>query len=191
MTADAQNADTSRRDVLKATGVAAVGVASLLGAIGSLAAGEEADAITVGHVTHYPHNFVLVIGGLPVTKVRGMGSVVRSTTFLTSTDSTGKVHYDRAPSAADTVSITRVYDGSRTFQDWYAGIPTPGASPTADRRDVSLVLRGRNQSKIAQLELSKAWPVRWESPELTAPSNSPVKLTETVTLVADSVTFST
>jgi hypothetical protein len=175
---------SSRRDVLKATGAAAVGAAAFFAAANAL--GDEAGAVVDSHgVTHYPTTIVMKVDGVTVSKVHSFGPITKSYDVQTVVDSSGVRRFERGVSRASQAQVTRVYDGSSAFHSWFQGDTSSGASRQSSRQ-VTLELRGRHNSTIGVMSMVNAWPSSWSGPTWNVPQNTPAKFTETVTLVCDS-----
>ena len=192
MTTDelATSAPASRRDVLKATGAAAVGLASFIAAA-NVIGDSPAGAAVSDRIIHIPTTIDMTIDGVSLGNVRSIGPTVRSVVVSAIVDSTGARHFTRQDSNAVALSLSRVYDGSPKLQTWYDGGPPALGStmPTAIRRDVVLTLRGRNRSNIASLTLHNAWPSEYHPPSWSVPSTTAFHATESVVLVAESMQY--
>jgi hypothetical protein len=180
---------TSRREVLRATGATAVGVASFFAAAGVISQ-TGVEVVDAAGVTHIPTKIDVSIGGKSLGKVRSVGTVTRVATVVTSVDSSGKVRHDRENSLAQ-VTLSRVFDGDATLRTWYAGKAVPGtAQVVAVPQDVILTLRGRRGSQISQVTVTGAWPSEYDGPSWTVPSSKPETFVESVKLVVDTVELS-
>ena len=179
---------TSRRDVLKATGAGALGVASFLAMANGLS---EVAGAAVPRLTHIPTSITMTVNGVALGAVHSITPAHVSANVIDSVDANGVVKRDRNGSKGASMSVSRYFDSSKTLQNWYVGLlPTDGtANRTADKRDVILTLRGRTNSKICTLTLNNAWPSVWRGPGWQVPLTKSVPLTESVHLVAESATY--
>ncbi len=179
----------SRRDVLKATGATAMGIASFLAAANGIT--ESAGATSSPRLTHIPTSITMTVNGVVLAGVHTLSGGHVSANVVTSVDAKGVVIRDRDGSRGASVSVARYFDSNKLFRNWYAGLPaTDGTSNrTADKREVILTLRGRQNSSIGSLTLKNAWPSVWSGPSWQVPLAKSVPLTESVHLVAESATF--
>jgi hypothetical protein len=178
----------SRRDVLKATGAAAVGAAAFFAAAGAIAE-SGATVVDAAGVVHIPTSILMSIGGKTLGRIKDVGTIVETAGVVASVDSTGRVTHDRRASQAQT-SVLRAFDGNETFRTWFNGTPVAGTTDVvADKRDVVLTLRGRQNSTIGQLSLTNAWPTSYTGPNWAVPQSTAAKFTESVTLICDSWTL--
>jgi hypothetical protein len=179
----------SRRDVLKATGATAMGIASFLAAANGLS--ETAGAVTAPRLVHIPTSITMTVNGVSLGAVHAIGGGHVSAVVVNSVDAKGVVQRNRQGSRGASVSVTRYFDSSKTLRTWFAGLaPTDGTTNRgADKRNVVLTLRGARTSTICTLTLSNAWPSVWSGPTWQVPLTKSVPLTESVHLVAESATF--
>jgi hypothetical protein len=172
---------STRRDVLKATGAAAVGAAAFFAAANSL--GDEAGAVvdSLG-VTHIPTSIEMKIDGVVLGKVHNVGPITRAVTVVHTVDAAGVRRVQRGATESSATSVVRTYDGNKTFQQWFSGDSSSGAT-RAIPRQVTLTLRGRQNSTIGRLDLVNAWPKSWNGPTWHVPLSTAAHSTESVTLV--------
>ena len=179
----------SRRDVLKAGGAVAVGAASFFA--GAATAAQRADAAVDPHATgHVPTSITMAIGGVQVKRIRSASQARMSVNVVATPSGAGRTTFSRGSNAPVTVSVTRDLDGDPSFRTWFAGkASSTGGAPQAIEQTVVLTLLGKRHSTIAQLTLTNAWPSSWGTGSWVVPASTAIQLTETVTIVADSATF--
>jgi hypothetical protein len=179
----------TRRDLLKATGATAVGIASFLAAANGIA--EVAGASESPRVTHIPSSITMTIGGVALGAVHSITPAHVSVNVVTTVDSKGVIKRDRDHSNGASMSVARYFDGNSTLQSWYVGLPANDGTSNrvADKRDVVMTLRGKQNSTICSLTLANAWPSVWNGPAWTVPEAKAVPLTETVHLVAEGAIY--
>jgi hypothetical protein len=163
--------EPNRRDLLKMSGVAAVGAAGFWAAANA-ALGADAGATTV--TTHVPTTVTLSYDGVLV------GGLVRmsQTSEITPATSGG------ASVSATRIHITREWGSNYTFIDWYQDAVAGKMSSTA-----VVTVYGKRNSKVSQLTMMDATPTDWSGPQYDKTTPSAVA-TESITLTSTNWTFS-
>lgn len=177
---DVRDKGASRRDVLKLSGATALGAAAFFAAASAV---EDSPAGATG-TTHVPTSVSMTLGGKLISRVSQV-TPLAVLPVVTTLGSTGQAVNQRAYPGYSTVGVTRTWKGDRTFQTWFAQAQTGSDAP----QSVTLVVKGRKGSSVSQLTLDDARPLSYEGPKYDQ-STPNALATETITLIADSWTFS-
>jgi phage tail-like protein len=115
-------------------------------------------------------------------KVSGVVSQSEKMEFMHGTDpymrkSVGRTQYED-------VTLERIYNGSDAFYAWRMEVE----QGLITRKDVTVYMLKQDGSTVRTMVCRKAWPVRWELPEMDAQASGPA--VERITLAVEAVTNS-
>jgi phage tail-like protein len=130
------------------------------------------------------HNFQVKIEGIDVintefVSISGVVSESEEIEFMHGTDpyvrkSAGRVTYEP-------VTLERVYKGVDDFYGWRLEVE----NGNIERRDVTITMMDSAFRAIRAMTLEKAWPSKWEMPDMDASSSGPA--IERITLCVERV----
>jgi hypothetical protein len=172
----------SRRELLKLSGVTAVGAA------GFFAAAAEATSNAAGAATtsapRVPTKVVMQYAGRRVSRFTAM-SASSELSLVTTEGSNGVATTTRLSPGTMRIKLTREWSNDTTFIDWYNQADAGTDKPV----EVTVTVLGNRNSTISELTLADAQPLAWSGPSYNR--STPKSLaTESLTLVATSWTFS-
>jgi len=114
------------------------------------------------------------------TKVSGVVAQSEKMEFMHGTDpymrkSVGRTSYED-------MTLERVYNGNDGFYAWRQEVE----QGIINRKNVTITMLKQDGQMVRKMDCLKAWPVKWELPEMDAQSSSPA--IERITLAVEAVT---
>lgn len=165
---DGAGEGTTRRDVLKLSGVAALGGVAAMLANGAISA-DPAGAATAP--LHVPTSLRVTIDGKALSHVMSMEVLESELATAPAVDGSGNWTLVPTGLLTQRVSLTRHYSTNspvRAMFDNYKAAAASSSGTPPPTSDVVVAVHGRKGSVVNVFTMRSAWPVRWEGPTYDA-----------------------